>query len=129
MNRLREAYCQERESNGSCFLGSGTFAVGLLSISISDKDQTRWGAYIGVQINRLHGDGGGVVWFGHGTGGAVAQGLPTAAKTTAERTVAVRIVHHWSLVVHCRRDGSYKSSVVERVVREVREEGMKEIRG
>jgi len=75
-----------------------------------------WGLVhlIRVQINRLHGDGGGIVWFGHGTGGAVAHGLPTAAKTTAERTVAVRIVHHRSLVVHRRRDGSYKSSVVER---------------
>jgi hypothetical protein len=93
---------------------------GIIEVFIFDVRRQRvtahvsWGLVhlIGVQINRLH--GGRVVWIGYGTGGAVAHGLPTAAKTTAERTVAVRIVHHRSLVVHCRRDGSYKSSVVER---------------
>jgi len=58
---------------------------------------------VGVQTDGLH--GGGVVGIG-----AVAHGLSTATKTTTEttteRTVAIRIVHHWSLVVHYRKDGS-----------------------
>jgi len=59
-----------------------------------------WGLVhlLGVQTNGLH--GGGVVGIG-----AVAQGLSTATKTTAERTVAISIVHHRSLVVHYRKGG------------------------
>jgi len=60
-----------------------------------------WGLVhlLGVQTNGLH--GGRVVWIG-----TIAQGLPTAAKTAAERTVAVCIVHNWSLVGHRRKYGS-----------------------
>ena len=53
--------------------------------------------YVGVQTNGLH--GGGIVGIR-----AVAQGLPTTTEATTERTVAVGIVHHRSLVVHYRKD-------------------------
>jgi len=98
VDKLREAHLQETENNGSCFLGSGTSAA--VSLSASGKCQTRRSTYFGMQTNGLH--GGGVVGIGTV---ASAQGLPAATKTTAERTVTVCIVHHWSLVVHCRGDG------------------------
>ena len=48
-----------------------------------------------MQTNGLH--GGGIIGIG-----AVVEGLPTATEATTEGTVAVRIVHHWSLVGHYR---------------------------
>jgi len=97
VDELREAYDQETENSGSCFPGSGTSAV--VWVSASGKYQAKGGAYFGVQTNGLH--GGRVVGIG-----AVTHGLSTATKTTAERTVAIRVVHHWSLVGHCRKDRS-----------------------
>lgn len=117
MYEQREAYHQETENNGSCFLGSGTSAM--VWPSASGKKQTRTNTHVGVQTNGLH--GGGIVGIG-----AVAQGLPTAAKTTTERAVAVRIVHHRSLVTHYRK-GRWKGS--SEVVRDVGRRGWKERRG
>lgn len=97
MDEPREAYDQETENNGSCFLESGTSAV--VWVSAQGKYQGRRGAYFGVQTNGWH--GGRVVGIG-----AVTHGLSTATKTTAERTVAIRVVHRWSLVGHCRKDRS-----------------------
>lgn len=95
MDDSTDAYDQETESSGSCFLESGTSAVVWLSASVTHK--LRRCTYVGVQTNGLH--GGGIVWVG-----AVAEGLPTATKTTAERAVAMRIVHR-ARVAHCRKDG------------------------
>lgn len=96
MDGPREAYDQETENSGSCFLGSGTSAV--VWSSASAKYKASRCTHVGMQTNRLH--GGRIVWVG-----AVAERLPTAAKTTAERPIAVRIVHHRGLVAHSRKDG------------------------
>ena len=74
-----------------------------------------------MQANRVH--GGRVVWVD-----AVAEGLPAATETTAERAVAVGVVHHWSLVVHYRRGGVVRIVSGGEGAREKREEVMEEIR-
>ena len=101
MDELREAYDQETENNGSCFLGSGTSAM--VWLLASGKYQAVRSTYVGVQTNGLH--GGGVVGIG-ARGVARAHGLSTATKTTTERTVAIRVVHQRGLVGHCSKDES-----------------------